>query len=130
MDNILQMKIFTLDNKFILVAIRKLIININAYQKYLQIIASIITGGIQTYNMKVSKIVQKKPINDPIIKEHKFNAYRDKKKKFRIRHSFGEMYFGGILNIVKGDQKNSEKYFSHALIANRKNLAVKSSQLF
>ncbi|KAL2729284.1 fatty acid synthase-like [Vespula maculifrons] len=96
-DNILQMKILAFDTRSLLVpiGIRKLIIDINAHQRYLESLTNneqyvpvqllenidaIIAGGVEIHNIRANEIARKKPVSDPIIEEYKFIAYRDRKE--------------------------------------------------
>ncbi|XP_035740323.1 fatty acid synthase-like isoform X2 [Vespa mandarinia] len=40
----------------------------------------IVTEGVEIHNIRASEIVRKKPVSDPIIEEHKFIAYRDRRE--------------------------------------------------
>ncbi|XP_047362642.1 fatty acid synthase-like [Vespa velutina] len=97
MDNLLQMKILALDTRglFVPTGIRKLIIDTKAHQRYLQSLTTnkkyvpvqllehidvIVTEGVEIHNIRASEIARKKPVSDPIIEEHKFIAYRDKRE--------------------------------------------------
>ncbi|XP_035742579.1 fatty acid synthase-like [Vespa mandarinia] len=97
LDNILQMKILILDTRglFVPTGIRKLIIDTRAHQRYLQSLTTnkkyvpvqlfedidvIVTEGVEIHNIRASEIVRKKPVSDPIIEEHKFIAYRDRRE--------------------------------------------------
>ncbi|KAL2719273.1 fatty acid synthase-like [Vespula squamosa] len=97
MDNILQMRILALDTRglYVPTGIRKLIIDINAHQRYLRNLSDneqyfpvhvlenidvIVAGGVEIHNIRAEQITRKKPVSEPIIEEHKFIAYRDKKE--------------------------------------------------
>ncbi|XP_043668271.1 fatty acid synthase-like [Vespula pensylvanica] len=96
MDNILQMKIITLDTRslFVPTGIKKLIIDIKLHQEYLQNLTTdkqyipvrlfknidvITAGGVEMHHIR-SSVIARKFINYPIVEEHKFIAYRDKKE--------------------------------------------------
>ncbi|XP_035740324.1 fatty acid synthase-like [Vespa mandarinia] len=91
------MKILDLDTRglFVPTGIRKLIIDTKAHQQYLQSLTTnktyvpvqlledidvIVTEGVEIHNIRVSEIARKKPVSDPIIEEHKFIAYRDRRE--------------------------------------------------
>nr|XP_050849711.1 fatty acid synthase-like [Vespula vulgaris] len=97
MDNILQMKILSLDTRglFVPIGIRKVVIDTKAHQQYLRNLPTdeqyisvrlykdldvIVAGGVEMYSIRASAIARKKPIADPVIEEHKFIAHRDKKE--------------------------------------------------
>ncbi|XP_047362256.1 fatty acid synthase-like [Vespa velutina] len=97
LDNILQMKILAIDTRglFVPTGIRKLIIDTKAHQRYLQSLTTnkkyvpvqlleqinvIVTEGVEIHNIRASEIARKKPVSDPIIEEHKFIAYRDRRE--------------------------------------------------
>ncbi|XP_035738069.1 fatty acid synthase-like isoform X1 [Vespa mandarinia] len=96
-DNMLQIKIINTNTRdlYVPIGIRKLVIDINAHQKYLQSLTSnekyipaqyfknmdiIVAGGVEMHKVRISEISRKKPISDPIIEEYKFTAYRDIKE--------------------------------------------------
>nr|KAF7431483.1 hypothetical protein H0235_004407 [Vespula pensylvanica] len=96
MDNLLQMIIFNLDSRNLVMptGIRKLVIDINAHQQYLQSVTSkekyvpvqyyknidvIAAGGVEIHKVRASEIARKRSIYDPLIEEYKFTAYRDRK---------------------------------------------------
>ncbi|KAL2715899.1 fatty acid synthase-like [Vespula squamosa] len=94
MDSMLQMIIFNLDTRDLVVpiGIQKLVINTNVHEQYLQSVRShekyvlvqffknidvITAGGVEIHKIRLSEIARKRPINDPVIEEYKFTAYRD-----------------------------------------------------
>ncbi|XP_043485889.1 fatty acid synthase-like [Polistes fuscatus] len=103
-DNILQMKILSLDNRDLLapIGIRKLVIDVETHQKYLESITNdkqsqnhlisdipirlfkqidvIVAPGIEISNTRFHTITRKRSTNHPIIEEYRFIAYRDKKE--------------------------------------------------
>lgn len=40
----------------------------------------IVAGGVEIHNIRANEISRKKPVSEPIIEEHKFIAYRDRKE--------------------------------------------------
>ncbi|KAI4476277.1 hypothetical protein M0804_013731 [Polistes exclamans] len=96
-DSITHIKILSLNTRDLLVpiGIRKLVIDIETHQKYLENITNdkqyvpvrffkqidvIIAGGIEISNIRLHTMARKRPTDHPVIEEYKFIAYRDKKE--------------------------------------------------
>ncbi|KAL2715897.1 fatty acid synthase-like [Vespula squamosa] len=91
MDSMLQMIIFNLDTRDLVVpiGIQKLVINTNVHEQYLQSVRShekyvlvqffhhidaIIAEGVEMHKVRTSRIVSKRTVNDLTIEEYKFTA--------------------------------------------------------
>ncbi|KAI4502501.1 hypothetical protein M0802_002413 [Mischocyttarus mexicanus] len=94
MDNLLQLKILTIDTRglFVPTGIQRLVIDAKYHQqlirnlpddeqyipvKYYPKYNMIVGGGIEICNLSASAIPRRKPTGDPVLEEYRFVAHRD-----------------------------------------------------